>query len=47
MCDIRLGEYDAYRTRWTVGRDLLDYFGDSTYPAALILDIKLIIKSVI
>ena len=45
--DYRPYKDDPYRTRLTIGGDKLDYYGNSSSPAASLLESKLIINSVI
>ena len=47
VCDFRPTKEDPYRTRLTVGGDRLDYFGDSSSPAASLLETKILLNSVI
>ena len=47
VCDYRPLKSDPWRTRLTIGGDMLDYYGDATSPASTLLDTKLLINSVI
>ena len=47
VCGYRPTKDDPYRTRLTIGGDKLDYFRNSSSPAASLLETKLIINSVI
>ena len=47
ICDFKPTKLENYRVRLTVGGDVLDYFGDSSSPAASLIETKLLINSVI
>jgi hypothetical protein len=47
VCDHRPLKKEKDRVRLTLGRDVLDYFGDTSSPAASLLEAKLLINSVI
>ena len=47
VCDFRPMKLDKWRTRLTIGGDILDYEGDSASPAATLLETKLILNSTI
>ena len=47
ICDFKPNIFEKYRVRLTVGGDVLDYFSDSSSPAASLLETKLLINSVI
>ena len=47
VCDIRPKKVDVYRTRLTVGGDILYYYGDTLSHAASLIEIKLLINIVI
>ena len=45
VCDHRPSKEEKFRVRLTVGGDVLDYFGDSSSPAASLLESKLLLNS--
>ena len=45
--DIRKQKDDSYQTWLNVGGDKLDYFGDSSSPAASLIETKLLLNSTI
>ena len=47
VCDFRPRKEDQYRVRLTVGGDRLEYYLDTTAPAASLLEAKLLINSTI
>ena len=47
ICDYRPFKDDPYRVRLTVGGDRLEYAGDSSAPAASLIDSKLLFNSTI
>lgn len=47
ICDFRPLKLEKFRVRLTVGGDLLDYFGNQSYPAVSLLETKILLNSLI
>ena len=47
VCDYRPLKIEQYRVRLTVGGDKLNYLYDASFPAATLVDTKLLLNSVI
>ena len=47
VCDIRPTKTEKFRVRLTIWEDVLEYLGDSSFPAISLLESKLIINSTI
>ena len=47
ICDYKPLKKEKHRVRLTIGGDKLEYFGDTTSPAASLLETKLLINSTI
>ena len=47
VCDLRPLRKEKYRVRLTLGGDVLNYAGNASYPAASLLEAKLLLNSTI